>query len=139
MTRILAPLVPLALGLAACVEPSAPTPAPQPAAASGASIEERLSGSRLELSSTGSDPLSMVMELRADGTSATSAAGFVLTGKWDVEGNTLCQRDIRLGGMPSDDQTPQCVQVAIDGDRVTLTGEADDGSPETFTGTISAL
>lgn len=138
MIRTLSVVVPAVLGLSACMQQpaemsGAPTEAP------AASVEERLSGSRLSLTATDGEAPPMVMTLREDGTSQTEAAGFVLTGQWQVDGSTLCQTDIRLGGMPSDDPTPQCVEVRLSGDQVTLIGENDDGSPETFTGTISSI
>ena len=137
-------ILPAALILAACVDEGPGGAAPQAAGAAGdmtggMTVAERLSGSRLELTAQEGDAPPMVMQLRADGSSATSMSGFVLTGQWEVEGSTMCQTDIRLAGMPSDDQSPQCVEVSISGDRVTLVGEADDGSPETFTGTITPL
>ncbi|KAA9007789.1 hypothetical protein [Histidinibacterium aquaticum] len=106
---------------------------------STASLEQRLSGTVLRLQSTDGDSAPMVMQLNEDGSSATSMGGFTLTGQWQVEGTTLCQTDIRLAGMPSDDQTPQCVEVSVSGDSVTLVGRSDDGNPETFRGTIEEL
>lgn len=132
-------IVPAVLGLSACMQQPAEMSGAPTEAGAAASVEDRLSGSRLSLTATDGDAPQMVMTLREDGTSQTEAAGFVLTGQWQVDGSTLCQTDIRLGGMPSDDPTPQCVEVRLSGDRVTLIGENDDGSPETFTGTISSI
>jgi hypothetical protein len=81
----------------------------------------------------------MVMVLNADGSSTSSMSGLMLTARWQVEGDRLCQTDIRFMGIPSDDTAPQCVRVSVSGDRVTMTGPAEDGGSETLTGTITPL
>ncbi|WP_185020681.1 hypothetical protein [Histidinibacterium lentulum] len=81
----------------------------------------------------------MTMLLNADGTSQTSVAGLTLTARWQATGDQLCQTDVRFMGMPSDDPSPQCVRVAVSGDRITMTGPGSDGDPETMTGTITPL
>lgn len=137
------------VALAGCVtptdEPTTAQPvasaAPQAATATAApaSLQERLSGSRLDLQGQGGDTPSMVMVLNEDGSSTTSMSGLTLTARWQVEGDRLCQTEIRFMGMPSDDPAPQCVRVSVSGDRITMTGPAEDGGSETFAGTITPL
>lgn len=66
-------------------------------------------------------------------------SGLTLTARWQVRGEQLCQTDLRFMGMPSDDTAPQCVRLSVSGDRITMTGPAEDGGSETFTGTITPL
>lgn len=142
MTRIpiLLSLLSAGLGLSACIqEPAMPPGSGSDPAAAAMPLQQRLADTRLDLTAEDGAGEQMVMRLNADGTSATSMSGLVLTARWEVEGNRLCQTDIRLGGMPSDDTRPQCVTVAITGDQVTLVGERDDGGPRRFTGTIMPL
>ena len=132
------------LALAGCENAPPPQPASDPppgaeAANAPQPLGARLSGSRLDLRSGDGEAPPMVIRLNADGTSVMSMGGIALTARWQAEGDTLCQTDLRLDGVPSDDTTPQCVQVSVSGDRITLVGAEDGGAPETFTGTISPL
>jgi hypothetical protein len=133
------------LAVAACA-PMAAGPQPTGPAVTGSAAGERdetlqatLSGTRLDLEAADGEAPPMVMRLRADGTSETAMAGLVLTGRWQITGDRLCQTDIRLGGVPSDDTAPQCATVSVSGDRVTLVGETGDGGTRRFGGTITPL
>ncbi len=141
MNRMFIPIALALVSLSGCMQQTAATRTTETGTGSAANLplQQRLADTRLNLVEADADePLPMVMRLRADGTSETSMGGIVLTAQWQAEDDTLCQTDIRLGGMPSDDTAPQCVRVSVAGDQITLTGDADDG-PRTFTGTITPL
>lgn len=135
------------VALAGCDTPPAAERQAAPAApaeteggeTTAASLETRLAGTQLNLQSQNGEAPPMVMRLNADGTSETAMAGIVLTARWQAEDGTLCQTDVRLGGMPSDDTAPQCVEASVSGDRITLVGRSDDGAPEVYSGTITPL
>ena len=128
------------LAVAACAQTAAgPQPTDSAVDTQDASLQATLSGTRLDLEAADGDAPPMVMRLRADGTSETAMVGLVLTGKWRVSGDRLCQTDIRLGGVPSEDTAPQCATVSVSGDRVTLAGETADGGTRRFEGTIAPL
>lgn len=137
MTRPFIALGPLLIGLAACMQQPPAVTGSGPDAATP--LQERLAGTRLDLTAQDDATAKMVMLLRADGTSQTEMSGIVLTGNWQARNQTLCQTDLRFDGMPSADPTPRCVDVAVSGDRITLVGKEDDGSTSTFSGTVSPL